>query len=631
MKFLLSFVLLIFTSFGFSQSEQITAFHAIIKVDSTAKIQVTENIDIISNGNVFQRGIVRYLPLNKEDSLGKKLSMNYNILSVERNNQQENFHTRKNNNNLVIYVGSENQLIENGAHQYKITYTAENTIDFYEGFDELYWNINGTGWDFNIPMVSAEVHLPHQLLPIQSSCYTGRYGSFDSDCSIEENENFIYFEAENILRNQNLTIAIGIEKGLINEPPPPPPPTFLEKFGLFILAIILFIGLTFYYIRTWRKHGVDPPKPTVYPIFHAPEDLSPASIGIIHKERYWNDLITSSFVNLAVKGYIKIEESATKGILGMFSSKIFTIHKIKNSDENLPKEEQVIVERLFRTNNIFVMAGKYNSTLKSMVDQYKSTIQRKHRALINEGNNYKFLILPSVIIFVFIALSLFISIKTNSMDVTTFIFGGLSVFPFLFFILFFISRYLNWKWFLIIISVVMLSLSIVFLLRMPITEDNLNMFSVAGFIVFGFLSLGLYQYYIRRPSEEKLRIQSLIDGFKMYLNTAETRQLQHFNPPEVTPEVFEKYLPYAIALDADEVWGQKFQDFLDKSAMDQSSTSMAWYAGSHFNAMSFGHMLSSNLSNSINTASTPPSSSSGGSMGGGFSGGGGGGGGGGGW
>lgn len=634
MKFSLLFALLLYFGLGNSQTEQVTSFHSEIRIDSISQIHVTEYIDIVSTGQIFKRGIVRYLPMFKEDSLGKRKPFNYKILSVERNQRKENFHTKKEKNNLVVYVGKSNQFIDSGIHEYVITYTAQNAVDFYTNFDEFYWNINGFGWDFNIPIVSADIYLPYEAPAIQSSCYTGAYGSNQSNCTIQEREGHIKFEANNILRNQNLSVAIAVEKGFVQPPPPPPlppPPTFLEKFGLFILAIILFIGLTIYYITTWRKHGVDPPKPTVYPLFEVPENLSPASVGIIHKERYWNDLITSSFVSLAVKGYLKIEENATKGIFGVFSSKKFSITKLKDPDESLPEEEKIILERLFRRNDVFMLEGKYSSTLKSMVDQYKTSIRGKHRKLINEGNNYKFLILPSIVILLFIIISLVISIKTNSMNLTTFIFGGISFFPFLFFILFFISRYLNWKWFLAILALVMLSLSIVLLISTPISQDNLNIYSVIGFIVFGLISLGLYQYYIKKPSKEKLRIQSLIEGFKMYLNTAETRQLQHFNPPEVTPEIFEKYLPYAIALDADEVWGQKFQDFLDKSAIEPSSTSMAWYAGSNFNAMNFGHMLSSNLSNSINTASTPPSSSSSGSFGGGFSGGGGGGGGGGGW
>lgn len=361
MKSYFALFCLIFIGFLNAQTEQILSFHSEISIDSTSKIQVAEHIDIISTGQIFKRGIVRFLPMSKQDSAGNKKAFNYKVVSVERNQQKENFHTERKNNNLVIYVGNSNQFIDSGKHEYIITYTAENAIDFYENFDEFYWNINGFEWDFDIGNVSANVNLPDQTPIIQSSCYTGSYGSRRSDCIKETSENQVTFKTENIFKRQNLSIAVAFEKGFVKEPPPPPPPpppTFFEKFGLFILAIILFVGLTIYYIKTWRRHGVDPPTPTIYPIFEAPENLSPASVGIIHKERYWSDLITASMVSLAVKGYLKIEEKASKGIFGVFSSKKFSIHKLKEVDETLPEEEKVILERMFRRNDVFFIRRK---------------------------------------------------------------------------------------------------------------------------------------------------------------------------------------------------------------------------------------------------------------------------------
>ena len=114
------------------------------------------------------------------------------------------------------------------------------------------------------------------------------------------------------------------------------------------------------------------------------------------------------------------------------------------------------------------------------------------------------------------------------------------------------------------------------------------------------------------------------------MSAAEERQIAHFNPPDLTPEIFEKLLPYAVVLGAEDVWGDKFQSLMDKSIINQSYQP-TWYTGHVGNFSSFNHTLNSSLSNSLNKSATPPSSSGSGSGGGGFSGGGGGGGGGGGW
>ncbi len=116
----------------------------------------------------------------------------------------------------------------------------------------------------------------------------------------------------------------------------------------------------------------------------------------------------------------------------------------------------------------------------------------------------------------------------------------------------------------------------------------------------------VYAWLIIRPGERKLQYQSSIAGLKMYMDVAEEKRLQFFNPPAVTPEVFEQLLPYAIALDMEKVWGEKFEkSFL--AAMDRPELYRpAWYSGTFINAAMFGHVLNSTLSNTVIHAATPP-------------------------
>ncbi|MDA9833363.1 DUF2207 domain-containing protein [Flavobacteriaceae bacterium] len=96
-------------------------------------------------------------------------------------------------------------------------------------------------------------------------------------------------------------------------------------------------------------------------------------------------------------------------------------------------------------------------------------------------------------------------------------------------------------------------------------NDGLIFFVFLGVNIIFFL---IYQYLIRKPAVEKLRIKSLIDGFKMYLSAAEEKRIAHFNPPDLTPEVFENLLPYAVVLGTEDVWGEKFQSLINKSIID---------------------------------------------------------------
>jgi uncharacterized membrane protein len=142
------------------------------------------------------------------------------------------------------------------------------------------------------------------------------------------------------------------------------------------------------------------------------------------------------------------------------------------------------------------------------------------------------------------------------------------------------------------------------------------------------------------------RIVDQIEGFRLYLGVAEKDRLNFLNPPERTPELFEKFLPYAIALDVENEWAEQFEDVLAAAmAAQQAAGTPTWYTGHHNwsqNPTGFANFLGNELSTTIAAASVPPAAStssssssgssySGGSSGGGSSGGGGGGGGGSGW
>ncbi len=123
-----------------------------------------------------------------------------------------------------------------------------------------------------------------------------------------------------------------------------------------------------------------------------------------------------------------------------------------------------------------------------------------------------------------------------------------------------------------------------------------------------------------------------IEGFKMFLSVAEQDRFQKLHPPDVTPELFEKYLPYALALGVENDWSEKFAKSIAVTGGAQGYHP-GWYRGSSWNefgAGGFAGNLGSSLAGAVASSSSPPGSSSG-SGGGGSSGGGGGGGGGGGW
>lgn len=640
MKRFIFFFLLIF-SLGFAQNlkidsgqshryEHILSFSADINIENSGRVTIKEKIMVFAAGDKIKRGIFRSLPLSRNIN-DKKVNIRYDIISVKRDGQEENYRTETRGSDLGIYFGNKNKILKPGVYTYELTYQTQDQIGFFQKFDEFYWNVNGNLWDFAVDEIYAKVTLPQGATILQTSCYAGEYQSQAADCAGNQLQpNVVQWSATELKPREGLTVAVGFQKGIML---PPPPPTFLEKYGVLAVLSLAALGLTAYFITSWQKYGVDPQKPVVYPQFNAPQNLSPAAVGYLDKEYYAEEMITAAIISLATKGFIKIIED-DKRILGIFGGKEYTLEKIKEAADSLPKEELSLMYKFFPGNaKVISFDGKYNSKIEYAVNDFKASLKYQHDPFLKKGNNTKKLIIPLLIIIILYSAGIFFSYKITYSDIhmgsaiplgTGLLFLGIIL-------SYFFERYLSVKIIFGFIAVGLIILWITVVSADSNLEMNLGFYASYAFFIFGFIALVLYQYFIKQPTPEKLEIQSLIKGFKMYLGTAEEKTLQFHNPPAMTPEVFEQMLPYAMVLGVDKIWGEKFQTMLKKSTLGAQNYQSNWFVGASIMNMNFANSLSSSLSQSIASSATQPSSSGSGSGGGGFSGGGGGGGGGGGW
>jgi uncharacterized membrane protein len=149
------------------------------------------------------------------------------------------------------------------------------------------------------------------------------------------------------------------------------------------------------------------------------------------------------------------------------------------------------------------------------------------------------------------------------------------------------------------------------------------------FLIVILLINSLFFKLLKQPTQTGRQLMDKIEGFKMFLSVTEEERFKELYPPDITPEVFEKFLPYAVALNIENAWSKKCEAAIGKAEFEAYQP--VWYAGyGMIGAAALAQSIGDNLSNTISSSSTAPGSSSG-SGGGGSSGGGGGGGGGGGW
>ena len=680
-------LLLLFTvSSSAASQEKIYSYHSDIQIEKDGSMTVTETIKVKALGIDIRRGIYRDFPTTYKDSYGNKIVVDMDILGVYRDDQPEDYHTESMSNGIRIYIGNKNVYLDPGDYTYKLVYKTDRQLGYFKDHDELYWNVTGNGWIFPIESASATITLPQSVTrnELRYYGYTGRQGSRESSLTAKViSPGTVSYQTTFPLGSyQGLTVVLEFPKGIVSQPGAG------QKIGYFIedntSEIIGLIGLLvifFYYFIVWNKVGRDPAKDVIFPLYNPPDNLSPASVRFIYKMAYDNKVFTAAIINMAVKGYLKIKEADGK----------YSLIKLKDDTSDLSKDEKKIAGKLSFTkgsaseinvddaleklntyknsNNIF---AKKISGLISTAIQNKLKTQQKQQSDSSNGEVYELELKNTNHTIFSSAISALKKELKNSFEKVYFITNRkqfvIGVVISAFFLILSIATGHGEQLFLLLwLSIWSLGVGVLLVVlfkswKTLFTSGKFKasllgaaIFStlfalpfiggeIAGFYFFytagSFLSgivVGLifllnilFYHLLKAPTLLGRKVLDKIEGFKMYLATAEKDRLNYITPVEKTPELFEKYLPYAFALSVEQNWSEQFSDVLSNAAAEQNY-SPAWYSGtgwSGFNAAAFTSSFSSSFSSAISSSSSAPGSSSGS---GGSSGGGGGGGGGGGW
>ncbi len=593
-----------------NNSDRITSFNSTVRIGTDGKLLVQEVIKIhngngetnsvyandaaseeVAVNNEIKRGIVRAFPLYYINKYKIFQNTTFKIKEVLRDGKPEKYHTEKHENGILVYTGSKDVFLENGAYTYSITYETDHQLKSLKDFDELYWNVTGNGWSFKIDSASCTVILPKGALPLSNKCYTGPQGASFENCNFTTTTNgdstIIIFKTTASLPSYNgFTIATSWPKGFVKTEP-----SIWQTIkyyvwnnkAVFFLPIAALFSAFFCFIF-WFKYGRDPEKGTIYPLFEPPAGYGPAALGYIHNQKFSQQLTAATMVDAAVRNKIKIDVERD-GLI--FKHNEYAIRK-----SNLPEKNPVSNYEDFGSDVIDLIGnriekGKYNSNLADLNKAIQTYCESKYKN--NDGlvkSNYKG----------FFALN---------------------------------SSYTTVPW------LICLAAGIWGLIDLFKALQLSNFWQIGYFIGGIMLCSMVFRIFIKllkaySPLGRKL--VDKIEGFRMFLATADEKRFDMMSPPVKSLELYEKYLPFAIALDCEIEWGKKFEEIINTAVISGAAATSFSQSFSR-DTRSFGSSFASSFSGAISSASTPPSSSSGGgsSFSSGSSGGGGGGGGGGGW
>jgi hypothetical protein len=546
---------------AFAKSWRISDYQDTIVVTKDGSAVVHEHITLVFIGE--WHGIHRTIPVDYPGPGGTNYTLFFDINGVTNGNGHKlkyETSTKKGFRDLKIFLPN----AVDTSNVVDIEYVVRNGTRFFPDHDEFYWNVTGNDWPVPIDHAAARVSFPVDAAgSLRAQAYTGVYGAAERDATTDIRHSDVLFETTNPLPMRGgLTVDIYLPKGILDEP------SALTKFAWFVgsnpivFLPLLTVGVMF---TIWWYKGRDPdPGRSVAPMYEPPTGFTPAEAGTLIDDEVHPRDITSTLVDLAVRGYLKIEETVDTTML-VFHHKDYTFHLLKSRDQwdKLAPHESVMMMNVFGLDTdvkLSSLKNRFYRALPMIKQDIKGALKTKgmYRLDPDSANSYNL--------------------------------GGgiLIVAPFV------LMQYLG-------------------------IRDVFN--SVGLLFGVGAISVFIFWLFARQMSArtmEGARTRVAILGFQEFMNRVDADRLQR-----MPPDTFEKYLPYAMALGVEHNWAKAFAGLIQTPPSWYSSPN--GYGG--FNPLYFSNSMHSMSSDMQQTFASAPRNSStgsgfGGSGGGGFSGGG---------
>ncbi|HLX85353.1 MAG TPA: DUF2207 domain-containing protein [Terriglobales bacterium] len=544
----------------------ITDFKDTISVAADGTALVDEKITLAFAGQ--WHGIHRKIPVEYPGPDGTNYTLFLDVISVaDENGGKLKYDSTKSGNyrDLKIYIPD----AVDATRVVNIDYSLRNGVRFFDNYDELYWNVTGNDWPVPIDHASAFVTFPDKAGGgLRAQAFTGAYGSKQSEATAEITGADVMSETTRPLPMRGgLTVDIYIPPGVIS------PPSALTKLGWFLGSNpIVFLPLFTLAVMfgLWYSVGRDPdPGMSVAPQYEPPKGICPAEAGALIGDAIHPRDITSTIIDLAVRGYIKIEEKVDKFLVFNHKDYLFTLLKPHEQwGTDLTAHERVMLENIFLAGTgtrLSDLKNRFYTVIPVVREDIMSSLKSKGIYALDPESANGYSLVAGVVIALLVV--------------------GVQV--------------MGWM--------------------------KMNLFYSIPLAIGSVLVSALIWWLFARKMTAKTvsgaRTQIAVLGFQEFMNRVDADRIKR-----MPPDTFEKFLPYAMALGVEHHWAQAFDGIIK----DPPSWYVSPNGYTGFSPLFFSSSMNSMASDMHQVFTSAPRASSsgsgfsdgGGSSGGGFSGGG---------
>ena len=299
-------------------TEQILDYAVDLRLEAAGTLLVSERIGY-DFGTEHRHGILRDVPVRfrYDDRYDRVYPLR--VLEVSGSPGTPVQYTLEDVDATVrIRIGDPDETIT-GQHDYTILYRVEGALNGFADHDELYWNAIGTQWEVPIEQASVTVKAPASIGRV--ACYVGPAGSDRSCASSGIDGRTASFAATGLGPKEGVTVVVGFPTGVV----PTPRPVLEERWSLarafsvtpgtlgmaggVLVAVLLVLGWLLGIVGRDRRPGAGPGSVVGAMVESVPpEGIRPAQAGLLVDEVVNPVALSATLVDLAVRGYLRIEE-----------------------------------------------------------------------------------------------------------------------------------------------------------------------------------------------------------------------------------------------------------------------------------------------------------------------------------
>ena len=558
----------------------IRSLDSTITVFTSGSVEVREQLTLVTTGTTISRMLSQDV---REVRQGARATPSWRVQHASIDGKPASWRmSSPSPSRLMLDIGTE---VAPGLHTLDLTFITDRFVMTGAGRADLTWDAT-SAW--NAPVAQTVVFIAPP--PGAQRSLSGAGGSLQNDIgrigsvkALEDMDGGVTIREDRPLAaGERLVVHAAWTGGFVHVPTAGMRADwFVRDWGGVVMGLLGLLLLAGYFQSAWSTVGRDPPRTAIIPRFDPPASMSPAAVRYVRRMSFDGTGFAANLLDLGARGVLTVTQDHDTTVLRRTDTPL----------DVLPPDERVMAECMFAGAREALTVTQYEQPgLRSTREALRTYLSTHCRASYFGLHRNETL--------TGVGISFFTAILAGMAQATTRA-GALAYLSLLVWLSVW-SAAVAFAWSSLVktwkapqASTRVAPTSLLGVLTMDLATASQKKVQQADastallFSAFWVVGAGMffrvatvpvailviamaildvvYGHLMPSWTPRGRQVADEADGFALYLTIAEKDRMQWMHPPAKTPELLERYLPYALALGVQQEWAEQFRETVEHS------------------------------------------------------------------